>query len=413
VRLVSFKETLVIWKTDSIYVVKGDLNSDNYEIKKISGFVGTRAPFTVCESPQGIFFLDSRKKPRLITPTDFDSEDLREETDISYKFRKKFDAIPLGKLQYCHAVFWDVGAVSQYRVFVPIETTGNYPNYCFVYDYLLALRNRGDSAWFTFRYNVNMVSSAVATASGGVTQLQIGDDYGLLWKFEDQNQFYDGDEFLRAEGSGTVTYGANTITVSNATMAVNQYVGMQIVLYAKNTFREIFRARITANTATVFTVDIPVPALETTDPCIVVGGYLTYFATANYTHDRASQNRPFKMSLLFNLELDSGEVYFFTHYDFNEEFNFNYEYINNPSNPSLTPLADTYLLDLSNLNAVYDEAIYDTSRYGVARYDTIEFPLNSKYLFNHVSWGLVTREPARPFGYIGGTYFYQPKGLTR
>ena len=411
-RAVSFrKNVLVIFKTQSIYVALGDLNGD-YQVKQVSKTIGTRSPDTVRLGPNGIFFLDSNGKPRVMNSTDFEAEDLRDSTDISYKYRKKFDLIPRSKLSYCHAVLWETSAVSQYRIFVPIDTTGNYPNHCYVYDYGLARRNGGDSAWFDYHYMTTAVCSTVVQPASAESQLHVGDDYGLMWRLDHTNRYYDGDELFRAEGEGTVTILGSTIDVSTLAMAIDRFVGLQLIAYNRYTYQEVYRSRITANTATMFTLEDVVPPVASSDLALSVGGYIVFFATANYTHDRAGNNRPFKASVLFSTDFAAAYVHFFTHYDFNEVFNFTYDYINNTANPSMTPLADNYLLALNDFYDLYDDAIYDTDRYGVAHYATDEIKLNSKYLFDHVSWGIITRRPNTPFGYIGSTLYYQPKRLT-
>lgn len=413
-KMVSDDGVLIIFKTESIYVVIGDLNG-SYTVRQISKNVGTRSPMTVSLSPSsGLFFLDSRKKPRKLTATDYSLDDLREQTDISFKYRKKFDLIRYSDLPYCHAVIWETGAVSQWRLFVAIDTILSYPDHCYVFDYALERRNGGDSAWFDFKYNLSVACSTAAIGDGGEFQLQAGDNYGLLWKLDVANVFYDGDEYRRAEGDGTVTFGVNTVTVSTANNAVDQFVGLQLIIYNRYSYQELFRSRVTANTATQFTLQDNLPTLPTDDPFLTVGGYLTYFATAQYTHDRAGRFRPFKVSALFSRKYAETDVQFFTHYDFNDAFNYTYDYINNPSNPSLTPLTDNYTISVGESGPTYDAAtsLYDTSRYGLSLYGTTEFRLNSKYLPTHVSWGVITREPSSPFGYLGASLFYQFKRLT-
>lgn len=413
-KLVSFRDVLVVFKTDSIYIISGDLNRGDYRVKRISGYVGTLSPATVKESPNGIFFLDNQRKPRFINSTDFESDDLREHTDISYKYRRKFAEVDQSALANCHAEMWESSDVSQYRLFVPVSayTASKYPNHCFVYDYGLAQRNGGDSAWFDFRYNINMVCSTVVTTNAsGDRSLYVGDDYGLLWNTEVTDTYFDGAQFFRAESAGTITIGATTINISTAAMGVNQFRGMYLFLYNAYTYDVIYQSRVTSNTATQFTLEDTIPALATDNPAVTVGGYLVFFATSHYTHDRAGRNRPFKASVLFSTEFVESNVQFFTHYDFNEAFNYTYSYINTPANPSLTPLADNYTLVAGSTLALYDTAIYDAATYGIALYGTDEFLLRSKYYFNHVSWGCITREPDQPFAYLGATLYYQPKGL--
>lgn len=412
-KMVSYGKALVIWKTDSMYVVTGDLNRGTYVVSKMSNFIGTRSPDTVCESPTGIYFLDSTRTPRYIDSTDFNYEDLRQSTDISFKYRKKLSLIPQSSLENCHAVIYETSEVSQWRLYVPVNTTSVYPNHCYIFDYGLAGRNNGDSAWFDFHYSLYITCSGVAEGAGGVTQIQAGDDYGLIWKLDEKNQFYDGREYFRPEGEGDITFGVNTIDISTAALTVNYYVGTQLILYDRYTYREVFRSRVVSNTETEFTLETNLPTLPTSDPAVSVGGYLVYFATAQYTNDRAGRCRPFKMSTLFSSRYDASDVQIFVHYDFNEAFNYVYDYINNPANSSLTPLADNYTLTVGSSGAVYDAAdsLYDTSVYGLVLYGTDEFRLASKYLFTHVSWGAITREPSTPFAYLGASLFYQFKKL--
>lgn len=410
-RMISYRKALVIWKTGTMYVIRGDLNGA-YTVDKISGELGTLSPKTVQEGPDGIYFLDSKKKPRLINSTDFDSEDLRESTDISYKFRKRFGEISEDALPYCFAVLWDTSLVSEYRLFVPVDTSSLYPNHCYVYDYALSKRNRGDSSWFDFRYNWNLSCAVKVAYTRTQRKLYAGNDYGQILELEVPNQFFDGDEVIRVENSGTVTFGVNTIDCSSLTMGIDQFVGMQLILFNQYTYQEIFRSRITTNTATQFTVEDAIPTLPTTNPFLTVGGYLTYFATAHYTNKRADVCAPFKASVLFGIQYSAAHLQFFTHYDFNDVFNFNYDYINTPANPSLTPLADNYDIVIGQIFSLYDAALYNVGTYGGVLYDTAEFFLNSKYYFKHVSWGVITREPSSPFSYLGATYFYQPEGLA-
>lgn len=412
VKMVSFRGTLVIWKTDSIFVVKGDLNG-SYTISKISGVIGTRSPDTVKENPDGIFFFDSNGRPRFINSTDFNAEDLRDSTDIAYKYRRKFESIP--KIQYanCFAVLWETSSVSQYRIFVPIETTNDTCDQCYVFDYGLARRNGGNSAWFDFAYNMNLKCADNVTAAGGEKQIYAGDDYGLIWRLDYKDVFFDGTEYWREEGDGTVTFGVSTVDISAFSLAVDEVVGMQVLIYNRYTYELLFRSKITANTATELTLADTIPDLGTDDPFITIGGYLAYFATANYTHDHSGKNRPVRAKLLFSDEYHATVLQFFIHYDGNQVFNYTYDYINNPANQSLTPLADNYDLVTGDQNAFYDDAIYDSDSYSAVLFGSVEFPLNSKYQFKHASWGLITRQPSQPFGYLGSTIEYQAKGSSR
>ena len=417
VKVISFRRALVVFKTDSIYVFRGDLASGQYTINKISGFTGTRSPRTVVEAPDGIFFLDQTKKPRFINSTDFDSEDLRESTDISHKYRRKFALIGDDELDRCHAVLWESGNVLQYRLWVTVEplTVDRYASHCYVYDIGLSRSNNGNSSWFDFKYNFPVVSSTTLNKALGGKELYLFDDYGLVRRADVVNRFFDDANFWRAEGQGAVNLvGLNQIEITAWTVGTDECVGEWLFIYEAYTYDVIFFGRITSNTnASVFTLDRNISGLSiSTDKGMTIGGYLTYFASANYSHDRSGRNRAFKASVLFDLHYVQSDVQFFTHYDFNLAFNFTYDYINNPANPSRTPFADNYTLAAPAGLALYGSAIYGTSKYAIIEYGTNEFLLNSKHLFNHISFGIVTREPDQPFGYLGSTIYYQPKGLV-
>jgi len=410
----SFRDALVIWKTDSIYAITGDLATGNYSVKQISGTIGTKSPRTICESPNGLFFLDSTKKPRYINSTDFDTSDLRNSTDISFKYRDKFDLISSDMLENCHAVYWEDSVVSQYRIFVPVENTAvqPYPNHCYVYDYTLSLRNGGMSAWFDFDYGINIVSSSIVTKTGDSEKtIYVGDDYGLIWELEKFGQYFDGNEYFRSETDGVVTLGVNTVQCSTATLDVNAFKGMMLILYDEYTYDEIYRSKILSNTADTFTLSDNLTSFPTTNPAVNVGGYLTYFATAPYARDRAGRNRAFKCSMLFDIGFTESDVQAFFQYDFNKLINFTYAYINDPLLLSRTPQSDTYTLTVGASASSYDTAVYDSAMYGEALYGSVEFLLKGDYKFNHVSWGVITREPSKPFGYLGASVFYQYKGL--
>lgn len=416
-KLLSFRGALVIWKTDSMYVIVGDLNQGSYAIKKISGIYGTRSPMTVCESPDGIFFLDNRKKPRFIDSTDFSTEDLRSSTDISYKYRQKFDLVQESSIEFCSAVLWETSAVSQWRIFVPASTDETYANHCYVFDIGLNRRNGGQSAWFDFHLNTLVACASQGLSEGGQQTLVTLDNWGLIWRQDTPNQFYDGFSYYREEGDGTLTFGANTIQVTGGTQsfAADEAMGSMLILYDQYTYNEVFRSRVTTNTASsgtaTFTVQDSIPTLTTSDPAIVIGGYLTYFATVPYPVNRSYRARSFRASVLFSEEYDGAVVQFFTWYDFAEAFNFTYSYFNT-ANPSLTPLSDNYTLEIGDVSSRYDDALYDTAEYGITLYGTDEFNLKSDYLWNHVAWGVVTREPSQPFAYLGATLYYQIKGMT-
>lgn len=412
-KIISFRDVAVVWKTDAMYVIMGDLNRGNYIIRRISGVYGTRSPMTVTESPDGIFFLDNKKRPRFINSTDFSSEDLRESSDISFKYRDKFSDVAESSLEFCSAVLWETSAVSQYRLFVPASTSSNYANHCYVFDIGLSQRNGGQSAWFDFYLNSNVACSATGLIAGGQQAIITLDDYGLIWQQDVVDQFFDGDEYYREESDGTITIGATTVTITGATQApvADQFKGMFLLLYDANTYEEIFRSRITTNSTTVFTVADTIPSLSTADPAVIVGGYLTYFATVPHPVNRSYRARSWKASVLFSSEFDSTQVQFFTWYDFCEAFNFTYSYFNT-ANPSLSPLTDNYTLEVGSLSARYDDAVYDTDKYGISLYGTDEFLLKSDYLWNHAAWGVVTRQPSQPFAYLGATLYYQVKGLT-
>lgn len=409
---VSFKKVVVVFKERSIYVLRGDFTTGAIDVDRISKTVGTLSPDSVKETPDGLFFFGSDGKPRLLTETDFNQEDLRDETDISFKYRERFDLIDPDDYENVFGIVLNFKRWAQYRLFVPIDIEANYTNYCFVYDYGLARRNGGDSAWFSFRYNINM-KCAFLVRDGARQSIYVGDDYSLIWKLDISDSFFDGDEFIRYEDEEDLTIGVNTIDVAGATMGVNQFLGMQIILYDAFTFNEIFRSRIVSNTADQFTLEDAMPTLTTGNPYITVGGYLTYFGTADFTHDRAGRMRGFKASLLLQQDTGHHDIYFFVNYDFNDTFNYTWDYINNPDNASLTPRSDIYLISLGDAISLYDEALYDESGYGNITQDVVEFPLNNKYLFHHASWGIITRDPSRPFIYLGGSLFYAYKGLTQ
>lgn len=412
-KAVSFSNAVIFFKSRSIYVVSGDFTKGILSTKRISATVGTLSPDSVCTTPQGVFFFGSDGKPRLITPTDFQTEDLRDETDIAYKYSEKFQLIDPSQYPIVHAVLYNYRRATEYRIFVPIDANSDFCNQAFVFDYGLAKRNGGDSAWFTYEYNINAMCSFISFQSGGVIQIQAGDDYGLIWRLDSTSEYFDGDEFLRFEDDGDVTFGANTVDISTAAMGVNQYQGMQLILYDAFTFDVIFRSKILSNTVTEFTTQDAIPSLPTTNPFITVGGYLTYFASADYTHNRAGRCRPEVASLLLGESVGEHTVFFFINYDMNESFNYNYDYFNNPDNPSRTPRSDVYELAVGTSLSTYDASTYGTGHYGSYLYKTAEFPLNNKYLFNHANFGIITREPSTPFLYLGSSIFYQYKGLQR
>lgn len=412
-KMLYYKGALIIWKSRSMYSLTGDFLQGLVTVTRMSGTIGTLSPETVKEAPEGIFFLGSDGKPRLITPTDFYMNDLRDTTDIAFKYRQKFSI--LNPLQYPNftAVVFTYKEWSQYRLFVSVDTTGNFMNECWVYDFGMARRNGGDSAWFAFKYNINIRCAWVVREQEAVQNIYLGDDYGLLWKTDVEDIYFDGDEFSRLEDDGTVTYGLNTIDCSTATMGTNQYVGLQLILYDAFTFVELYRSRVVSNTTTQFILQDVLPVIPTNNPFITVGGYLTYFGTSWYTHDRAGRCRPHTMSMLLSEDVGEHSVYAFVSYDFYTQFNYVYDYINNPANQSWSPRTDIYLLAVGTVFSTYDISLYDTGRYGDYLYDTAEFQLFNKYLFNHASWGIITREPSRPFIYLGATLYYQYKALTR
>lgn len=412
-KIVSFKGAAVVFKERAIYVATGDFVQGSINLKRISKSVGTYAPDSVQVAPEGIFFFGSDGRPRLITPTDFEAEDLRDSSDISYKYTDKFEDIDPLQYENVFAVLWDYRRWSQYRLFVPINVVATYTNEVFAFDMGLASRNGGDSAWFTFGYNINAKCAWIQRESVSIQRVNVGDDYSLLWKLDVEDTYFDGDEFVREEDDGTVTFGLDTVQISTAAMEVDQFLGMQLILYDAFTFNEIFRSRIVSNTADTFTCEDVLPDLPTDNPYITVGGYLTYFGTAGYTDDRAGRCRPFALSLLLGQDVGEHDIFVFVNYDFNDQFNYTYDYINNPDNASATPRGDIYQILVGQAFSTYDFSLYDDASYGSYLYDTAEFPLRNKYLFTHASWGIITRAPSKPFLYLGGSMFYQYKALTR
>jgi len=410
---VEYKRAIVVFKTESIYVIRGDLLGD-YSIKNFSRSIGTKSPKSVCVDSDGIYFLDSRGRPRYITSTDFDSEDIRDTTDISYKYRSKFDLISRSNYAFCHGVLWRTGDVEQYRLFVPIDNVDNSCDHCYVYDIGIARRNGGDSAWFDYAYNINILCSAIVPNSTTGDQIQVGDNFGLVHRVDIKGQFYDGNDFWeREEGDGTITYSTTTLTVSpTPAWTTNEWRGHIVILYEPFTFAELFRSRVVSNTANVLTLadDIEADVVET-NCFITIGGYLTYFGTSWFSRDNAGKNVPEKISISFNREYNTTEeVYCFTNYDFNTIFNYNFDYFADETLSSLTPTSDIYLLSLPSASNLYNTAIYDTSTYGQVTFDIVDFLLRSFYYFSHVSWGLITRSANKPFGYIGASYYFRPKG---
>lgn len=422
-RIISYKGTAVVFKSRSIYTVTGDFTEGSIEIKRISTRIGTVSPASVWEAPDGIFFFGSDGKPRFITSTDFQSEDLRDETDISYKYRDKFNELDAAQYSNVFAIYVNYKTWNQYRIFIPSDSDPTYSDTVFIFDINLANRNGGASGWFTWRYNIKMQCAWIARDEGEAVNIRAGDNYSLLWDLDKASQLYDGGEFESSEAESFSISGVNDITFADADdVTLNQYRGMMLIVYDRYTFNEVFRSRVTSNTASpspVFTLQDAVPSIPTATPYCTVGGYLTYFGTAHFTYDRSGRNRPFAMSMLlgFNSEFptNSNDVYVFTNYDFNDIFNYTYDYINTPANPSRSPRGDIYLLSVGIDQYMYDavDSVYGTATYTSFLYETSEFPLRNKYLFNHVSWGIITREPSRPFLYLGSSYFFQYKALTR
>lgn len=407
--IAEFNKATIIWKSSSIYLITGDLNGD-YAIRCISKNYGTKSPDTVRVHASGVFFLDQTGRARFLTVTDFSYDDLRDDTDISFKYRKKFAMISDAKRQYCFSIVYENADVSQYWLFAPVDTSGTYCDHVYIFDIGLYKNNQGESAWFDRKYNINMCCATVTGTSTGGYHIHVGDDYGLIWRLNVPSIFYDGAAVVRREGGAALTFGVNTIAVAGAAYGVNQYRGMQVLLYERYTYRELFRSKVVSNTATTFTLQDNIPALTSTDLFLTVGGYLVYFATVNYSRDKGGINTPVQMSVLFDRQYYNSYVQVFTHYDFNQAFNFTYDYLNSSTLLSGTPLADNYDIVLGAALSFYDVAIYGTSSYDAISYDTAKIILRSYYMFNHVSWGVVSREPSQPFGYLGANYYFQPCG---
>jgi hypothetical protein len=360
--------------------------------------------------PFGVFFLDQTGRQRLLTSTDFSTEDLRDSTDISFKFRRKFAQITDSNRQHCFAVLYENADVSQYWLYAPVDTSSTFCDHVFIFDIGLFKNNQGESSWFDRKYNINMTCACVVGTTAGGQQIQCGDDYGLMWRQNVPSIYYDGADFKRREGGSALTFGANTLAVAGAGFTVNAYVGMQLLIYERYTYRELFRSKITANDATTFTLQTALPALTSLDLFITVGGYLAYFATVNFTRDQAGKNIPVQASLIFDRQYSNSLVQFFVHYDFNQAFNFCYDYLNSTTLLSGTPLADNYSIMLGVVLSYYDVAIYGGSSYDALSYESTPVVLRSYYWFHHVSWGCITREPSQPFGYLGGSFYFQAEG---
>lgn len=431
-KIVSFRDDVaVVFKSDSLYVILGDLN-DVYSIKAFSKERGTLSPNSVVVTSAGVYFLDSTGKPRFITPTDFSATDLRDDSDISYKFSKRFLQIPPSQYPNCFAVMFDSPNRGQYRLFVPIKLVNGACDYCFVYDEFLARSNQGASAWFAFEYGVQMMSAAIVDTGSG-RELHVLDNYGLMWKLEDTSRYSDGESFFFEEEEAVITYGANTITISTAAFRVNQLVGVPVSVCDPYTYRTPFKTRITANTGTILTCEDSIPSTLSTSAAINIGGYFCAAISTNFTHNHVGVNRPWRLSQFFDVTYPLSEIQSVVVYDMADVVNYSYSYINNPANPSLTPLADNYGITINNAASRYDTAIYDadaysiaigfsvpaydtavynSSEYGAVEYGNVAFFLRNKYYFTTAAFGVVSRKPDAPFGYGGGTLFYQPIGAV-
>jgi hypothetical protein len=407
-----FKKAAVFFKTNSIYVMLGDPGGD-YEIKVISTNTGTRSPASVVAKDDGIFFFDSTGKARYITPTDFDSQDLRAGTDISNKYREKFAKIPTIYYNNCFAVMWETAEVTQWRLFVPIDTSDGTCDHCYVYDKIIGDSNGGDSAWFDFKYSMKLNCAAAVESSTTGYQIHAGDSFGLIWRLDIPNQFQDAllsaTEWERMEDDTAAIFTDYTVELPGEAFSVNEKTGLEIVFYEPYTYRENFRSRVVSNTADIITVQDKMQADLLAGNYITIGGYMHYFGTSWFTRDHAGRNAADKISLVFDQKYKTQDIQVFVHYDFNEEFNVTNDYINNPSNPNGNYLADNYTVIAGLVASVYGSAIYDSSRYGRASYFRVNFLVVSNYYFNHVSWGVISRRPNRPFGYIGATLYLKSK----
>jgi len=414
-----FKRYIIVFKNNSMYAIIGSLGGA-YRVEKFSSTVGTVSPDSVCVSTDGIFFLDSGGIPRYITTTDFTAEELRTSTNISFKFSKKFDDVQTIFLMNAFGIIWEKGSVAQWRLYVPIESVSGICDHVYVYDFRLASVNGGESAWFDFRYNTNMLCAAVVDTSSGKS-IYCGDDYGLLWKQDDSTQ-YDGDEYYRDEDTGTMTVTAGTSSVvvtatHTDTIGVDQYAGMFVILYDEYSFIELFRSRITANTATpaasiTFTIEDALPSLGSNNPAVVVGGYLTYLSTPHFTRDGSGKNVPDKIKVTFDTTDNTREAYIFVNYDLNDVFNYTYNYHSDRTLSSKTTKGDTYLVSIGDSEYYYDDpdTVYDTASYAGSTFESVNFLLRNYYWFSHVTWGIITREPSRSFNYQGGTLYFRGKG---
>lgn len=431
-RVVSFRDDVaVVFKSDSIYVVLGDLNGA-YAIKGFSKERGTLSPKSVLVTSTGIYFLDSNGRPRFITPSDFNAQDLRDDSDISYKFSKRFAMIPPSQYSKCFATKYESPNKTQYRLFVPIYETTGPCDFCFMYDEALAQSNGGASAWFAFNYAIK-ATSAVFGDIGNDVGLFATDDYGMVWKLEDQSTFSDGAAYFFEEGESTITYGAGTITISGATFGVDQLKGIMVTVFDPYTYRIAFRTRVTTNTGTELTCQDAVPSTLSTNAAICVGGYISYAVSASFTHNHVGINRPWRLSQFFDVSYPLTELQSIVVYDYADIMNYTYSYINNPANESLTPLADNYSYEVPTSYSRYDTAIYDadsytvavgfsvpaydqaiygSSNYGAVQYGDVAFFLRNKYYFKSAAFGVASRKPDAPFGYGGGTFLYQPIGAV-
>jgi hypothetical protein len=267
------------------------------------------------------------------------------------------------------------------------------------------------SSWFDFRIGQEAISSCVGTTNDGLT-LYIGDNFGLIWNGSYRNLYYDGATWDRLEGVGTVTYpSATTLTISpSPAWGVDEFTGIKITLYDKDSCKPFFESKITTNTDDTLTFNSNNNVPLTTDPCISIGGYLTYFATTNFSRNLIGRNRPNRIDAIFSTRNFTDEMFFFTNYDFMLPFNYTNNYFNDPLLSSLSGACDLYPIAVGMTTALYGLAIYGLSTYSWADYNFVSLLLKNIYLFKTISWGCVTRTSGQSFSYLGATMYFQPKG---
>lgn len=411
-RAVSYQNALVIFKTNSIYVLTGSLTKSTYSIRCISRNVGCNSPNSVVASTYGIFFLDSMGKVRLLTSTDFSTDDLRDSTDISYYYREKLAKITPSVYPNCFAVFYENREVKQYRLFCPVEITTGECDHCYVYDYSLGLIEGMRSNWFDFKIGQQLVCATTRLDNTNGAVIHGGDNYGLLWELNSRNAYYDGDQEYRIEDDGTVTYptGSSLKIDPSPSWAVDRFVGLKCTLFDAFTFTPFFESKILSNTADTLTFADSIVSPPTTNPCVSIGGYSVYFATANFSRNLVGRNKPYKFEAIFDSGLNADELKMFFNYDFMLPFNYTTKYFNDPTLSSFSSLCDTYDITIGVYTAVYDTAIYDVDSYNYSEYGFVNSLMKNTFLFKTVSWGVVSRLPGTAFSYLGATMYYQNKG---